>query len=61
MGEVYLADDTELGREVALKLPFIEGTNSAQRAERFIRETRSAAWLHHPNICTVFDAGRIDG
>src|SRR5262249_22152693 len=61
MGAVYLAEDSELGRSVALKIPFFEGVESAQRIERFVREARSAAALHHPNICTVFDSGRIDG
>ena len=61
MGEVYLADDTHLERRVALKMPFFDATESAQRVERFVREAQSAALLHHPNICTVFDAGQIDG
>ena len=56
MGAVYLALDTQLGRNVALKIPFIDGQD-AGRVERFAREGRSAAALHHPNICTVFDAG----
>ena len=60
MGAVYLAQDTQLGRKVALKIPFIDGAD-AKRVERFAREGRSAAALHHPNICTVFDAGAIDG
>ena len=61
MGAVYLAQDTQLGRQVALKVPFIDASASPQRAERFVREARSAAVLQHPNICTVFDAGQIDG
>ncbi|HTU19960.1 MAG TPA: protein kinase [Gemmataceae bacterium] len=61
MGAVYLAEDSQLGRQVALKIPFFDATESPQRAERFVREARSAAALHHPNICTVFDAGHIDG
>ena len=61
MGAVYLAQDSQLGRQVALKVPFFGGSESPQRAERFVREARSAAVLQHPNICTVFDAGQIDG
>ena len=61
MGAVYLAQDSQLGRQVALKVPFFDASESPQRAERFVREARSAAVLQHPNICTVFDAGQIDG
>ena len=61
MGVVYLAEDTLLGRQVALKIPFFDSSDSSQRVERFAREARAAAVLHHPNICTVFDAGEIDG
>jgi serine/threonine protein kinase len=61
MGSVYLAEDSQLGRQVALKLPAFGPGESAQRAERFVREARSAAVLHHPNICTVFDAGQVEG
>src|SRR3984893_13237065 len=61
MGAVYLAEDSQLGRQVALKMPFFGASESPQRVERFVREARSAAVLQHPNICTVFDAGQIDG
>ena len=61
MGAVYLAQDTQLGRQVALKVPFFDAAGSPQCAERFVREARSAAVLQHPNICTVYDAGQIDG
>jgi predicted Zn finger-like uncharacterized protein len=61
MGAVYLAQDTQLGRQVALKVPFFDAAESPQRIERFVREARSAAVLQHPNICTVHDAGQIDG
>ena len=61
MGAVYLAKDSQLGRQVALKVPFFDVSESPQRAERFVREGRSAAVLQHPNICTVFDAGQING
>ena len=61
MGAVYLAQDSQLGRQAALKVPFFNAAESPQRAERFVREARSAAVLQHPNICTVFDAGQING
>jgi serine/threonine-protein kinase len=61
MGAVYLAQDSQLGRQVALKVPFFDAAESPQRVERFVREARSAVGLQHPNICTVFDAGQIDG
>jgi serine/threonine protein kinase len=61
MGSVYLAEDSQLGRKVALKLPSFGPGESPQRGERFVREARSAALLQHPNVCTVFDAGQIDG
>ncbi|QEL15099.1 bifunctional serine/threonine-protein kinase/formylglycine-generating enzyme family protein [Limnoglobus roseus] len=60
MGAVYLATDSQLGRDVALKIPFF-GVSDGNRAERFIREAQSAAVLKHPNICTVYDAGTING
>ena len=61
MGEVYLADDTQLGRRVALKvLPADrEADPTAQR--RLEREARAAAQLDHPHICSVYEAGEADG
>jgi len=61
MGAVYLAHDTQLDRQVALKVPRFSADESPQVLERFLREARSAAVLHHPNICPVHDAGQIDG
>jgi formylglycine-generating enzyme required for sulfatase activity/serine/threonine protein kinase len=61
MGAVYLAEDSQLGRQVALKIPFFNASESSELIERFIREARSAASLQHPNICTVFDSGQIEG
>jgi predicted Ser/Thr protein kinase len=61
MGAVYLAEDSQLGRRVALKLPSFAAGASPERVERFLREARSAAALHHPNICTLYDAGREGG
>ncbi len=59
MGEVYLAWDTQLGREVALKVP----TTLARpkNVQRFLREAQSAAVLDHPFICPVYDYGQING
>lgn len=61
MGAVYLAEDSQLGRSVALKIPFLDASRSPRRVARFVREAQSAAMLHHPNICTVFDVGEING
>ena len=61
MGSVYLARDTNLRREVALKVPKFSSETNPQLIERFYREARSAANLSHPNLCPVFDVGEIDG
>lgn len=61
MGAVYLATDTELHRQVALKVPKIQnGDNEDELLERFYREARSAATLRHRGICPVYDVGKID-
>ena len=61
MGTVYLAEDTQLQRQVALKTPHFEQEPTAELLERFYREARAAATLRHPNICPVYDVGQIDG
>src|SRR5262249_37102618 len=61
MGAVYLAEDSQLGRRVALKLPSFAAGAPPERVERFLSEARSAAALHHPNICTLYDAGQEGG
>ena len=57
-GRVYRADDTNLNRSVAIKTPF--GIRSDKDRDRFVREAKAVAALHHPNVCPVYDAG-IDG
>ncbi len=59
MGEVYLAEDTQLERRIALKTPHLAQSDVHQ--QRFVNEGKAAATLHHPGICPVFDAGEIDG
>jgi serine/threonine protein kinase len=61
MGAVYLAHDTQLDREVALKTPKFNSDNAERLGKRFRREAQSAATLHHRNICPVYDVGQIDG
>jgi len=61
MGEVYLARDTRLGRDVAIKvLPALLAGDPARR-ERFEREARAVSALNHPHICTLHDIGNQDG
>ncbi|PQO37175.1 DUF1080 domain-containing protein [Bremerella cremea] len=61
MGKVYLAHDTQLDRQVALKTPQFRSNRNEELITRFYREARSAAKLQHRNICQVYDVGEIDG
>ncbi len=61
MGEVFLAEDTQLGRRAALKLLPARFTADAGRIRRFEQEARAVLSLNHPNIVTLFDLGQADG
>src|SRR5919199_5315952 len=61
MANVYLAEDQELGRRVAIKILNERHANDDQFVERFRREAKNAAALSHPNIVSIFDRGEAEG
>src|ERR1051325_3622738 len=61
MANVYLAEDQELGRPVAIKIPQDRHAEDDQSVERFRREAQNAASLSHPNIVSIYDRGEAEG
>ena len=61
MGEVFLAEDAELGRFAALKILPLEVSTDAERIRRFVQEAKAASALNHPNILTIYEIGAANG
>ncbi len=60
MGEVYLAQDPRLDRDIALKILPTELASDPARIRRFIREAKAASGLKHPNVATIYEIGKSD-
>jgi serine/threonine protein kinase len=61
MGEVYLAEDKQLGRKVAIKFLPAEVATDERARQRLLREAKTAATLDHPNICAIYEVGQEGG
>jgi hypothetical protein len=61
MGAVYLAHDSQLDRQVALKAPQFTAADGPEVRQRFLSEARAAAAIEHPNVCPVYEVGEVDG
>src|SRR5262249_17753091 len=61
MGAVFLAEDTQLRRHVALKLLRPDLSTDVEAVERFMREARAAAAVRHDNVVTIYQVGEVDG
>jgi tetratricopeptide (TPR) repeat protein len=60
MGEVYLAQDARLGRNVALKILPPDMNEDKERVQRFLKEAKAASTLNHPNVCTIYEVGKAE-